>query len=31
MDGDGILGIRGCIDLYGLLMQVRGLKQKPRL
>jgi argininosuccinate synthase len=31
MDGYDITAARGFIDLYGLPMQVRGLKQKPRL
>jgi argininosuccinate synthase len=31
MDGYDITAARGFIDLFGLPMQVRGLKQKPRL
>ncbi|MEM6891552.1 MAG: argininosuccinate synthase, partial [Pseudomonadota bacterium] len=31
MDGYDMTAARGFIDLYGLPMQVRGLKQKPRL
>ncbi len=31
MDGYDITAARGFIDLYGLPMQVRGMRQKPRL